>query len=648
MENLSGNPEEILTNEERDNILNDLFLWKEWALDSSFLYKWKGAELYANISKDKSYPFIDIEISCLENLKYKRKFKKILNKTEYITDVWSWDGQKAVALLKRTSWQWTYIPEDYSRQMLKIAENKVREDLPLVKLWSSQKLNNGKHLSQQCQNNMYLFLWWTICNMTDDEIVDELKNMDNSWIINWNKILLSYFTAPNTQEEIDDLIRIYNSDNNRAFHENWMKMLWLSKDDFEYDTVYEKDDPTKKEWPFPWKIKWIIRAKKDTIVELSNWRTIQINKWQEFTIHYSRRFTKSWIEKLFKESWCNVVFSVDEKWDSIVLLKKKPQKMWKLKNTFQKILTWALIVGSLTGYSVKSSQLKEAKEKEKVYSMRKSNIDQDRKPVLYYQETKELISALQLDELSDEETKNTIIDLFNKYVQEHKTEWVTSENLIQWFWKEYGWILIKDFGITHSPYDFMTPEVISNTKNIQKEISLWKIKKTIQNAEVIESYKYDNVFEYNDSWEIYFILKVYVWEANTPIYLAAKKKDFNKNHIFPLSTNTVKEIKDKSKLDQSILENSDMFWNLITHNIDEFWHKRPNTWPILLSEDFVEDINTDTLHLVFLNWKVYYVKIGITRSMKIIWLASKSPSWPFTTEEFNEISEVFNEMRKVY
>ncbi|MBO4516417.1 hypothetical protein J5751_03135 [bacterium] len=54
---------------------------------------------------------------------------------------------------------------------------------------------------------------------------------------------MSYFTAPSTQEEINQLIQIYNSESNRIFHENGMDMLGLSKDDFEFDTIYEKDDP---------------------------------------------------------------------------------------------------------------------------------------------------------------------------------------------------------------------------------------------------------------------------------------------------------------------------------------------------------------------------------------------------------------------
>jgi hypothetical protein len=36
---------------------------------------------------------------------------------------------------------------------------------------------------------------------------------------------LSYFTAPNTEEEIKELEQIYKSDANKAFHENGMEML---------------------------------------------------------------------------------------------------------------------------------------------------------------------------------------------------------------------------------------------------------------------------------------------------------------------------------------------------------------------------------------------------------------------------------------
>ena len=43
--NTAREQEQVLSNAQRDEILNDLFLWKESDLDSSFLYKWKWADL---------------------------------------------------------------------------------------------------------------------------------------------------------------------------------------------------------------------------------------------------------------------------------------------------------------------------------------------------------------------------------------------------------------------------------------------------------------------------------------------------------------------------------------------------------------------------------------------------------------------------
>lgn len=654
-------PEQVLTNSERDNILNSLFLNKG-EVDSSFLYKWKWAELYEKISKDKSYPFIDIEVSCLKNLKYDQSFKKILEKTKVITDVWSWDWQKAVALLKWTSWEWTYIPEDYSHEMLKIAEGKIKKELPDVKLWSSQKLNNGKHLSQQYQNNMYLFLGWTICNMSDEDIITELKDMDNNWIINWNKILLSYFTAPNTQEEIDDLIKIYNSENNKAFHENGMDMLWLSKDDFEYDTVYEKDNPDQNKWPFPWRIKWVIRAKRDTTVKLSDWYEIEVQKWKEFTIHYSRRFSKEWIEKLFKKSGCNVVFTVDNTGDAITLLQRKPRKMWAIKKMVNKTLIWALIMGSLVGYGIKSKQVEKANEKNKAYTEweSKTKAKTTSEWMYYYQETYELISALQLDKLENEENKQATIDLFNKYIWDHKADWVTNIELIQWFWKEYGWILVKDFWVFHSPYDFMTSELINLTSNINEELT-YTPNVTLKN-EVLSQRHYTDYgmfesidryrpFEYNDWWKKYLISKVKIQNWNTIEWVYFVQKELEWWHLKTYSepsTSMINEINNKSWLDNEIVSN--------TINLKENYIAKGDVFNI--HPLHIRNVNKDQIvkmsqlsdvripvNTVYLNWKFYYVITVQTESWKNIWLASNTISWEYTTTTFSELAKDFKYAR---
>jgi len=655
MENIREWNDSILTNQERDKILYDLFRWGEWSLDSSFLYKWKWAELYEQISKDTTYPFIDIEISCLEWLKNNGKFRKLLEKTEYITDVWSWDGQKAVALLWWTNWDGTYIAEDYSRHMLDIAESNIRKNAPEIKLWSSQKLNSWKHLSQQCKNNMYLFLWGTICNMDDIDIMDELKNMDNNGYIDWNYILLSYFTAPETQEEINELIKIYNSDSNKAFHENGMDMLWLSKDDFEFDTIYEKDDPNQTKWPFPWKIKWIIRAKNDCIVKLSNGTEISVEKWKEFTIHYSRRFTDDWIKKLFNNSGCDVVFTVNEKWDSIALLKRKPRQLKTVKSIMRRALTWALIVG-LTAWSIwKYNENRKQKDLDRAYTERESQKSVSTEWTFYQQETNELISALQLDSLGNKEYEQAIIDLFNHYVWNHIDEWLTNPQLIKWFWDEYWWILVKRFKLSNSPYDFMKESTIINTQNIWEELSYTPNRITwdriisdivYDDYWVFHSLEHDMPFTYKDWWKTYLIIKVKisVWEQDTRVYFASLRENSQ------LSTNSINEIHDKSWLDNEVVSNTQkLSQDYAIKTINSIYHFKPLT---IYKWDWNQIVKMNELtkswvtpHALYLNWKIYYVINVSTSSWENIWLASDTIDWQYTTTTFNSISETFSNAR---
>lgn len=683
MENLSEKNSEILTLEEKNKILHDLFEWEEWELDASFLYKWKWAELYEKISLDESYPFINIENECLEGLRSNEKFIKILKNIDYITDIGSGDGQKIVALLwspwpyiDRTyvPWEGTYIPEDYSWQMLDIAVQNVRKHLPHIKLSSSQKLNTWKHLTQHLSNNMYLFLWGTICNMTDREIVEELKRMDNDWLIEWNYILLSYFTAPNTEEEIKKLEQIYKSDANKAFHGNGMEMLWFSKDDFEYDAVYEKDDPSQKEWPFPWKIKWIIKAQRDMVVKINDWRRereIQIKKWDKFTLHYSRRFTKEWIKELFDKSGCKVVFSDEKNWDSIVLLKRKPSNLWKVRKTVMKAVWAALIVGATAFARAEHIEHKKQQERDKAYTEREATQSSNTEWTLYLQETNELIIALWLDELKDDNVKQVIIDLFNIYVWNHKNDWFTNPELIQWFWQEYWWMLIKDLKLIHSPYDFITPELIHTTKNINQEIPLTPNRYYGNNLVWKEWFRYSywkyqisrlkSPFEYDDWWKKYIILQVKIWDIwNTTKWVYLAQETHGKRwktfcDEYELSTDTINEIQDKSWLDNAIISNTNnLKWNFIINCPIVYWFKDRVETAMERSPRDIQNENDDQvinldnwrrskINTVYLgNLWFYYVITVPTLSWKYVWLASESKFWPFTTTTFNKIAEEFS------
>ena len=677
MENLNNNTEQILTNIERDNILRILFEWKDWKLDAAFLYKWKWAELYEKASTDENYPFINIEIEAIDELKHESKFEKILGKTDFITDVWSWDGQKAITLLKWTRWHGKYIAEDPSEDMLKIVKKNMLENAPNIELWNSQVLNNQWHLSSNCPNNMYLFLWGTIWNFSDDYIINELKNMDNNWIINGNKILLSYFTAPETQEDVDNLIKIYGSEKDRAFHENGIDMLWLSRDNFEYDVVYEKDNPEQKEWPFPWKIKWIIRAKRDNIVTLSSWRELYIKEWQEFTMHYSRRFTKEWIEELFKKSGCKTELTIDKNWVSVVLLSKKPTRIKAFVKKNQKVLLTALVWLWIWVWGTTAvNQYQKIQQRHRQDYLRFEleiagrSIDQD-----YQQEIDELVSALMLDELKDKKDKEVIINLFNKYVEDHKQEWTSTDDLIKWFYKEYWWILINNLGLTHSPYDFMTPISMITTKKFEaqteQELSLtptYCSDKTAyfwgQHFKDYWIYKATTTisrpFKYNDWWNIYLIVKVKIldsyntWDIWNEIYMAAEKDWWRFSEF---STYNVKCIKNKSWLDSKIISNTAQIWrNIETHQIEEYGIEVWNHTGIITLNNDLEDLIIKTgkiansavdINKLYIRWKLYYIMMIPTYSWNNIWLASTSTKWPFTTTEFNKISEEFSRIWKI-
>lgn len=689
---------ENLSDNEKNKILYDLFFWEEWKLDSSFLYKWSWAKLYEKIINDKSYKFIDIELSILGKLSWNKKFKKILENLKYITDVWTWNWNKPAKLLGQTNRDWTLILEDVSAEMLDIAKNTIQNNAKHIKLWNSQILNTQQHLTSVLDKNMFMFLWWTICNMSDEQIINELKNMDNNWIFTWNKILLSYFTAPNTLNEIKKLIEIYNSENNIAFHENGMKMLWLSKDDFEYDTIYELDNWTKLKlenwklkpyewtlndslkWPFSWRIKGIIRAKKDLKLDLSEWWKKIIRIWDEFTLHYSRRFTKEKIEDLFKKSGCETNYTDSDKWVSVAILGKAPTKSKKFINKYKKSLITALVALTVWFWSWVGTNIYYQNKKEAKQNEMRIGLAIDGKTLDYHpQESLELISALNLDKLKNKKDKETIISLFNKYLWEHKENWTSTEKLIMWFYKEYWLILINNYGLTHTPYDFLgisksltfgtyiplfeftkkfetsghelslTPTYFSDDRvyfDNDWKTDYWVFRGYIKVHE--KSNKY--VFEYNDWSETYLILKTKIIKNGIPtyIYLGAKKKEKKfPNTTYNFSTNIINHIKG-NWLDSKIVSNTIQLWNFgVTTAID--LHGIPINTELLLESSNKDEIILTTklynvpLKTVYVSWKKYYIIKAESRSWKSIWFASESTKWPFTTTLFNKIGKEFCE-----
>jgi len=699
MEQINESSKETLTDNEKYTILSQLFYWGP--VDSYFLYKWDWAELYKKISEDKTYPFIDIEKSLLEKLKKRKDFKSELEKTEYITDVWCWDGQKAVSLLKWAYWRWTYIPEDVSYPMAEIAKNNINNQCPNIKFWNTQIINTKTHLTSNYTHNMYLFLWGTICNMTDYEIVEELEWMDNNWTFDWNKILLSYFPAPETEEEIQELIKIYKSESNIKFHENWMDMLWLSKDDFEFDIIYEKDNPNQKKWPFPWKIKWIIRAKTDCEVNISSQYTKEIKKWQEFILHYSRRFSKEWIEELFERAKCKVELSIagkwntikDGKWDTLVLLRKEPLHLKSVKTKIEKLLLWILALSSLaTSWYVNDKHEKNEKLNQAQQQWDLEH-EWDNKLTYYPLQTEALTIALRLDDIKPD-NKKAIENMFNIWLSYQDTTWLSNNEIIQKFWGEYWKMLITNYWVTHSPYDLLKRYINlsnkwnelnqsgnfilydnrridwngnscvylkSNIKSVDNLICLWyhNLDSEWLLCTRIPVWKYE-IFQHESNWQLYYILKteIYKWMW---IYLASEWKKLWQQVSF--SSQSFDNINNKDEHDHQIVKNTEAFCKICDCNTNNCFILKNLRWEFYVSSgesrsigiqlqfkpngilEIPEDFTDGGKY--FLDWDVYYIRFEIWENWEIVWSASESKKRPYSTAKFNEVFEDFSQTQKL-
>lgn len=656
MEKIHNKPisDEEYTDEQKLEFVRNLFLYNK-DFDSSLLYRWKKwADLYNEICSDESYPYFRIEIDCLKDLRSNPKFKKTLKAVKNITDHRVWNGKKAIELLKETERNWTYHATDCSYGMLDCAEKTIRSainDTPgmdSVNLWEFIKVNWKKLLTRDLDNHMYLFLWGSICNMSDGEIIEELKKMDNNSLINGNKILLSYYTAPNSDEEIKKLEYIYNSQSNKLFHENGMENLLWSElmSNFEYYAKYVKDDIGRKDGPFPWRIEWRIRALKDTTIKRL-W--IEVRKWEEITIHYSRRFTKEGIEDLFKKSGCSITRfpTIDRDGVSIVLLDKEPTKKKPLIKTIRNATIAAifplLLYGAYKFYE-RHQEKKEIKKELTTGKYETTDYSSDT------QISKEFFTACWLDKLDGKDRKQVNSD-FNSYADNHKEDSISHEELISRYWRKYWLRLMEKYGAKR-PYSFIMKQLINNTYYAGQW--WYNIHEREQDSKTFKINRYDDPFEYKDSWKKYDILKVYIWNNNTPLYLATNKDTISA--VYAFSTDCIKDIKDKSRLDKKVLQtNNNIKKNLVVHskwgwifNRDYYivfsdWEWYVHDDSICVFEDFVysDKYNIFEAHKIYLKWKEYYIKHGRTFSWKDILLASKSPDWPFTIATFNNISEDF-------
>lgn len=341
------NNNDIFSKEEKYFFLKKIF--KDRNPDSSFLYKWKWSELYDKILESDSYTINKNELKLLKE--HKELILKYIQKN--ITDVGCWNGEKICILLKGNYVNnLKYIWSDYSPDMISLAEKNISEALPGIHFGNHQVVRSGNDLfTNNLDDNTYLCFWELLSNFSKEKTIEQLKNMNNRWILKGNNIIFTVFDAPKTEEEIGEVISNYDTKEAENFVLNWLNNLWIDTENFEYVVTYDKT----KNCIYVW-----IEAKKDCEINTDNWDSVYIKKWQIYPVHQSKRFTKNEIKEILKKSGAKLEKIVSEDWISLVIAKKSP----KYRKTFNSILWWTgfALLGVLwwmTWYNI--SQVKEQK-----------------------------------------------------------------------------------------------------------------------------------------------------------------------------------------------------------------------------------------------------------------------------------------------
>jgi len=221
--------------------------------------------------------------------------------------------------------------------MIDIAEKNIVENLPEIKIWNHQIMRPWNELfTNRLDDNTYLRVGCTIWNFANKEkIIEQLKSMNNSGMLKWNKIIFSYFDSPNSEEEIEQIKKLYDNQEWRDFIMNAVQNLWLNQSDFNYFVDYDKKENCVYIWVKPRKN---IELKSDD-------QDIHISKWEFYPLEKSKRFTKQEIEEILKESWAKIKDHMSDNWISIVVAEKDPKYYRKTMQI--SLITWLLLLWTL-------------------------------------------------------------------------------------------------------------------------------------------------------------------------------------------------------------------------------------------------------------------------------------------------------------
>lgn len=331
------------------------------------MYKWNGWDFYNKILQSGKYLAYNQELELID--KHRQELQKYIKK--YITDIWCGNWEKAIHLLENDSSinDIFYVASDYSASMIEATETNINMKLPDIKMGNHQIMRWWNELfTNSLDNNTYLRLWCTIWNLANkQEIVNQIKNMNNSWTLKWNKIIFSYFDIPQTPQELDQTTSLYKNKEWKDFILNWLKNLWIDTNKFEHIVDYNPNDNCIYIWA---------QAKEDYEIIMTNWRNIKIKQWEKYYVHKSKRFNLEEINQILKQSWAKIEKHIWEDWISLIIAQKDPKYykktlkiIWLTSLVILWILWWAIWYKTIENYKKKERTQEIAKEKIEKYDI---------------------------------------------------------------------------------------------------------------------------------------------------------------------------------------------------------------------------------------------------------------------------------------
>ena len=284
--------------------------------------------------------------------------------TNYLTDVWCGNGQKAIKLLEgsRAAYTVSYLASDYSASMIDLAEKNILEKLPGIKLGNHQIMRPGNELlTNSLEENTYFWVGWTIGNFQNNQdISNQIKNMSNSWTLKGNRIILSYFDIPKTSEELEKTKALYSSKEAEAWIFNGLQNIGVDTTKFDYNVEYNPSDTCIYVW---------IKANEDAEIT-SAWKTIHIKKWEIYNVIKSKRFSLEEIKSILKQSWAKLEHHISDGDISLIVAKKDPKYFHKTMKIAA--LTSLLLAGTLAGW-IWGYQFSQHKEKAEITERNRDN-----------------------------------------------------------------------------------------------------------------------------------------------------------------------------------------------------------------------------------------------------------------------------------